>query len=322
MEPTSRKQFDLESRCDDSNNPKHVTNVNELKLYHVLAKKSSIVNGDGYMCSKTKVTITTHTTFFGNQYDKRLIESVTVSPESCNEMVRTKLCEQQPMNCIAEDHCRYDGEPTVRYSWLASLTFEGFHCAIWKKSIISNSMERKLFASANSACLPADNYCQMGHNVIVWKQTIVHKCPYEYIQTAIFYNISKLFISKESSIVVQALAFKRECGLEITETAEGLYLTENNSSLLLKKYSGSIATEFNYFKLVIADTNYQLFQTKSHYYSELLKVLCVLYKTQLSLRRNMQQDFFPLFEYNNVLILNNENGLITVPDCFNVSLNT
>jgi hypothetical protein len=306
--------------CKTSNGSQSYNNSIPTVPYHLLAKLSTTINGEGVMCSKTKLIITTHTTFFGNTFSDRNLEPQNVSAQECHEMVQTKMCVKNRMNCVESGACKYNGEPQVTYSWMASMAFDTFHCTISNKRLLSNRADLKILSDSSSSCRAQDLFCQIGNNVVIWNTKIVNVCPYEYIQQADFYNLSNIFVSEKSAIVLQYVAKVNECQMNLLQTAEGLFLTEDPKALGLVDHTNSTAHEFSYFKFAMADANFHQFESRNNLFSYLKDILCVSYKTQLSIRRNFESDeFYPLFDFTNILVLQNVDGLITVPDCYKVN---
>ncbi len=66
--------------------------------YHILNKKSNVINGKGWKCSKKYSIITTWTDWLNNKRQAEVYEDL--SREDCLEMIRTKMCDKEKCSVI------------------------------------------------------------------------------------------------------------------------------------------------------------------------------------------------------------------------------
>ena len=108
--------------------------------------------------------------------------------------------------------------------------------------------------------------CKTSDSVIIWHPDVIHKCPFEYVQSGSFIYEDNLLIDRNQSILFQVINTETACDIEMLVTSEGLYLTNNTKALKLPNANSDVKL-INDFMLAETDFN------KEQQYIQLLNML-------------------------------------------------
>ena len=68
------------------------------------------------------------------------------------------------------------------------------------------------------------NFCILHDSPIIWKNEIIHKCPFNQIGTAMFERISNIILSHSKNFLFQLNGNEHHCGETLYLTEEGIYV--------------------------------------------------------------------------------------------------
>ena len=72
---------------------------------NLMEKSKYLIDGFGYSCSRSKITIKTFKNFFGNENSIKDIKIESMDREDCMAMIISKKCHYQVMTCQG-DSCQ------------------------------------------------------------------------------------------------------------------------------------------------------------------------------------------------------------------------
>ena len=73
--------------------------------FNLLERSLYLINGFGYACSKTKITVKTKMSFFGSEDSYRDERRESIDKDECLAMVISKKCQNQKLSCD-RDRCQ------------------------------------------------------------------------------------------------------------------------------------------------------------------------------------------------------------------------
>ena len=114
--------LDFEQTCINDKNAPKVYNPGK---FNILEKNLYLINGNGYVCSRLKITIITKTYFFGGKESFKNEIRENIDRGDCLAMVISKKCQHYSMVCD-KDRCQSIVEPKIEHVWLKDLTFHSY----------------------------------------------------------------------------------------------------------------------------------------------------------------------------------------------------
>lgn len=111
---------------------------------HILNQRTNMISGIGHQCKKQKIKITTYKSFLRYETNTREITNVDLTKEDCFDMLITKRCEHQIMQC-ENDNCFYNKDPEIAYQWMVPLEFTSYICEISTRPIDGEKEDSILF---------------------------------------------------------------------------------------------------------------------------------------------------------------------------------
>ena len=301
--------------CEVQNQQPFTVEVNTL----IVDEMSYKLYGDGYACRKKRIDIekTFHWYFAKSQIINEL--EVIMSRIDCDIMIQTRKCEGKQMNC-SDSYCAYDGKPESHFSYGQTNTFTGYSCQFDKLLIHSNDLNRKIFSDSQSSCLAHDLYCVSKGLTIIWSQDIIHECPFQFIKQAYFNMSDNIWTSDKERLLFQTTRKLKFCNTYFFETTEGFYLVPGNITINLPKVDKEIKSMHH---LILSDIDYKELTNAKR--SRLLsnkinENLCKTLKMVLTVFEKQHNKYLTINDITgNEMVLFNNDGLILIADCVNIS---
>ncbi|RNA39860.1 hypothetical protein BpHYR1_010377 [Brachionus plicatilis] len=94
----------------------HDTAETQNKEYFMLEKRDNVIEGYGYICTKSRITVKTWKNFWNIPKKLREEQKLIVSKEQCQIMVLSKKCEDQELSC-ENNICNSINEPEEKYEY-------------------------------------------------------------------------------------------------------------------------------------------------------------------------------------------------------------
>ena len=191
-------------------------------LLFVYTKLHNLVNGEGYQCRKNKITRTYTMTFLGEKHVDYKNNRVPLTAEDCWEMVRTRKCNNLPMDCNGKS-CHLDEEPVEKYEWWRTVIIENFTCEFTARIIEAEKTDDPIFTQK---CRPIDLWCLLKDSTIVWTNDIIHDCPFKFIYMHVFFNLfDNVLVDSDNHLALQVTHEETLCGETLCNRRRPLYST-------------------------------------------------------------------------------------------------
>ncbi|CAF1130697.1 unnamed protein product, partial [Brachionus calyciflorus] len=202
----------LPESCHSFNNLVDETN----KEFFMLDKRDHIIEGFGYMCTKTKIIVKTWKNFWNQPRKIREEVEILVSKEECLVMVLSKKCENHELIC-ENDLCKLIMEPEEKFEYFSDYVSSTFHCYMYKRMIFGNDLNKKIF-NGNMGCFPNDYFCINFPRTYVWDKSIINECPFFLIRKEKFNISNSIAYSTNSNLLFQLTEriYHKKCNLNIT----------------------------------------------------------------------------------------------------------
>jgi hypothetical protein len=288
------------------------------KEVSILEEMTYQIYGDAYTCKKIRI----EAVYRWNWYftSSKSVEQITedVSKDECKNMVESRQCEKMNMTC-GDSHCSLDVKPNPYFAYAKTLKFFGYICEINKVLLYSNNYNKKVFSDATSACLPADLYCKTKDLTIIWDESILHDCPYQFIKQLKLNISDNIWSSDDERLVFQSTKRSLKCNITMFETTEGFYLTTDK----LPKLTKSDRELKTLHHLILADSDYkELVNMKriSKINKQISENQCRAIKMIINIYNKLHNKYLIVQDANgNEIVLFNNDGLILVAECLNVN---
>jgi hypothetical protein len=278
------------------------------------------VKGKGIECQKEVIGITWSKTWSGYEQRKEEIINIQLSKRECIDMYENMRCEDGKMTCENDNNmCTYSGMPKDDYSFWYTKTGRGVRCKVTSRVISAKTLETKLF---NTECRPRDLYCRLKYSTIYWDSSILHECPFNFIE--ILYNVS---ITKDIAyhdttgmafqIVNMTKKYDSVCKTEaIFQTSEGLFLTRHLGPDSTRRFSHSKTHKLKEMhEVIIAEADgekYRNYKEQVHIQNE----MCENFRNNLHHIKSKQDGFYKIDDYLGVShILYVDSNIIMIPSC-------
>lgn len=288
-------------------------NLSKSLEFSILTRNRHLVYGKGYQCRITEKDYSFTKTFFGNEYTSTFERHITVTRAECELMVKTKKCKETVMNCDGEN-CVVEFVPTYEHSWLRTINKRGYICVVNTRVINGDSKSSKLFESQIHPCTADLLECRMLDSIIIWESSIIHDCPYQYVDTMIFnYSVNSQTLLFNDKLLVQLEGdWFFDCNMQLIKSTEGFYLTRYTKAKGLQKAleTPSLASSFS-----LSENDLISFENRVKIL-KLEKRFCLMLLTVVNTVRDDGIKIFNIFdrEGNDLVLVNNE-GVIFVPQC-------
>lgn len=129
---------------------------------------------------------------------------------------------------------------------------------------------------------------RLHDSTIIWNNDIVHKCPYEYVQSGTFQIIDNVLIVRKQNLLFQLTSTTTACDMNVFTTAEGLFLTYDSKALNLTKAINDIKI----IDLILAEQDFYKEDLYSSFASSYQKTkFCYLYSSIITLFSKMNDQF-------------------------------
>ena len=319
---------DLNAICSESKNFDE-TKLKTVKEILLLNKLHHEVYGVGYRCKAFMANMTCTYSYFWQENGCPLTQwsPIRLTSEDCWNMVREKRCRlesnevtfDKKLNCDNLGNCAVEVIPTEEYHWGSTIKRRAYKCSMQLLTIIADSEKEGIYI--NNACKPLDFKCNMGYEIIVWNSTILHKCPYEIIDTNLSYEFTenKYFVSKKDNLLFEITAVSKICEVEMYETNEGIYIA-NMSSLDTLNRLGVKLNEGNHFanKVLLSNIDYNGYK-ELRWLKQIDDKLCRLYESMLWMLLNNNGKYLRLTNNKGLsVIFQSDLGRIYLLDCIDI----
>jgi len=146
----------------------------------VFTKELNSVFGKGFECIQTRKFKKFTETIILNRFEVEWYEQITLTDLDCSKMVKYKQCgkSKNKMECDNNNLCSFSEAINPEYSWGQSIVKAGDVCIFKERDIIAEDKNSYLFGTE---CKGTDLHCQVGDSMIIWSDSIVHKCPFRRI---------------------------------------------------------------------------------------------------------------------------------------------
>ena len=321
------KAFDVDFNTHRKNNTKFGLTF--------LTKITNQVNGIGYQCKMEKVIFTTFQNIFGSKSKDQTTENVVLSPKSCWEMIISGACKDKQMKCDGKS-CKYTAKFELSYVWLETRKYEDYNCETHERILTAKNENDPILGNIDgtNSCKSSELFCYKLDYIVVWKQDIIHKCPYEVITLKenslwndhrenefVFAervgNSSNVgVLSAVNNLYFSLTTVEWVCNTLVVSTNEGIYLTSIHNGKNFRKHAIGLK---DISDLALADKDYTTFQDSI----EKLKIyesFCYLLMNTIKVFSMHQNEYISLLDRNGknmVLYATNEN--IYVPHCIDIS---
>ena len=208
-------------------------------------------------------------------------------------------------------------EPEVEYSYFGPpRKFVSYHCHVYKRIIIGNSLVQPLFINTESRCWPEDLFCSIQENMIIWEKDIIHSCPFFLIRSINVTIIDSMVLGE--TLMFQITNKQNSCGLNIMSTTEGLYLTLDPQGTKLETSNIELDMK-THFMLAEVDYKFEaLLRIIDNYNNKIENQICNLLKDKLTLLANYT--YLTLNDENNVArVIFKDNGELIITTCVDIS---
>jgi hypothetical protein len=303
------KSCHLDDKALDRNYFRYESKANLTILY----RSKHLVYGKAYQCRETIITYT---------YYKNLFSGVeTTTPEEkhtnlrrsdCEYMVRTKRCGTEIMDCdMSDTYCQKTIKPVAEFSRFTNLVKQGRYCSVNVRQINADSPTSKLYSSALSGCRVNDLECTFSDSIIIWDQSVIHPCPFEYLDRKEFKTWGGNKVTTEK-LLFELIGTFEACNMTLHKTNEGLYMTlDPNAGLLPRAIKTPEIASF--WALGELDNHRWDYKKKL---IELEKRICTNFLSSINVAKLGPNGYFSVIDVNgNELILLNEDGTIFIPQC-------
>jgi hypothetical protein len=117
----------------------------------------------------------------------------------------------------------------------------------------------------------------LGNNVVIWTNEIIHSCPYNYIETIEFSVEKDVYFSDSARLALRRISITKECGFDMIETAEGLYLSINDT---VKSYIDELMDINKIDDLILSEIDYNQYASEFTSYKILNQLMCTMFRMQ------------------------------------------
>jgi len=282
----------------------------------LLGKSINKISGKAYQCKVVKYERTWSVGFFGKQFrsDESSIE--ILSADECWNLVHNKKCNKNNMTCDDNDHCRFEGFPKDRYTWLRTFTDTFSHCYFSPRMIAESNENSRIFTDS---CKVKDFYCILGDSVVVWNKEVIHSCPFKRIAFGTFDSFGIYFKEKTLKLGFQFKRFETHCGTEFILTTEGLYLAPLTPRLPVFDSFDSFSDTRGIIDLALADEDFRAFELLEDERMILLRE-CNIFSSMVKIFSVMEDLFLRFRDFKNYeVILYSKGGQVYKPKCVKIS---
>ncbi len=198
------------------------------KEYAVMSKSHDIVSGYAIQCSIKKHIKRMTMSFFGMRYTETDVSYEQMPKEECHIMSKTKQCKGKTMICPLPSRCKYIPQITADYKWFSTTTVTEYECHITPRTLSAKKLDDNLFGTM---CKAKDLYCRLDDSIMVWDESVMHKCPFsKIVQMEFKFNIENaVAYNMTEKLLFQLLPVEKHCETDMIPTQEGLYLIDISS---------------------------------------------------------------------------------------------
>ena len=312
QEFNQQMSLDLNNACKPH---KLVINNTNQFVGRIVTKDSNIIDGVGHRCRKVLQIVDTEESFWGFRSALVTEKTIKLTPGECDIMIKTNKCEGHVMDCM-DERCTYKAELNYQYSWWSPLHFKFYSCQVEKVHVIGQRRNSSLFQDKD--CKYDNFFCERYDSIIIWNESVYHKCPFSLVTKANISVNDNLFLT-DTNLLFQIIKEETYCDTKMYLSSAGLYLIDDKSNLTLNSFKSIKMVE----NLLIADSDYKDFVLNEKNARVLENIYNMLCHTSLSLLKfflKFDDEFFILHGLNNdFAIFYSNNGRMYVPRCSSLS---
>ena len=287
-------------------------------LFTILAKSNYHTYGNGFKCVVNKIIVTTRKGLFGHLYTWRNVEPIILNQYECQVLVASNKCYGNNMTGGA-GHWRFMNEPVTDHYWLQTLDYQINQCNVYKVTILGDQLDKKLFKNAQNNCLPENLHCIVDKSTYIWDKSIVHKCEYARIKEVLLYFENDLAIG--NNLLFKIIRKEKHCEIDMFSTTEGLFLVRYDAK---NKWPDSLIDISIEHEVMLADLDkktFNVFQILAKISDKINKKACEIWQNQLNEFTRWKDEFIKIKNSDDKeIILYNNNGILTVPECIMINL--
>jgi hypothetical protein len=174
-------------------------------------------------------------------------------------MVNSKRCViedanlNKRMKCDANG-CSYEDNLEPKFNWLSTNYLNAYKCVFHKVSILAKTNISEIFNEGK--CKANEFKCMINKEMMVWKSSVIHECPYEIIKLKGKFNkTNNYLINYYDNILLETTTSIFQCGTVIFKTNQGIFVTYETNKEQLNKFNLSESNIDNALinKLLIAN---------------------------------------------------------------------
>jgi hypothetical protein len=264
------------------------------------------------MCSKTKITVTTHKNWKNQKLSVRSQTIEKLSRSECLALYISKNCERQLMTGT-NNYYKSILEPEVEYSYFGPpRIFVSYHRHVFKRHIVGSSLTQPLYLNADSRCWPEDLYCQIQENILIWENDIIQKCPFFFIRQIPVTIIGNIIIG--DNLLFQITNKQQACDVHIMSTTEGIYISLDLRATQLKTSNIELDMKTHFMLAEIDFRIESILRIFDKLNNKIETQICTIIKDKLMHMENYT--FISLNNKNNIdRVLLKDNGELIVTNC-------
>ncbi len=267
--------------------------------------------------------------FLGLIKRETIEEWVPLDMVQCIEMKQKHICadSRNKLSCN-QDSCIYPIKKKTKNdyiaAWMHTKTYHEVECELRQDTVSSSSLESHVYVTnqkEHHSCKISDFKCPTRTGIMIWSEDIVHRCPYEFVQTAYLTRKNNILLNIEEKKLYQIIDEKTICNHTRTyRTSQGFFITQDDAVVLLpqatvesKLINGFLVSEFDFH-------SNSLFMQMNKIVLTSNERLCQLFRAFANLYTRLDNEYFLFNDFNgNEAVLYASKGKIFVPDCAYVS---
>ena len=297
--------------------------------YFILKEKEYPYGGIAYHCQMKFISIHVSMNFLGLINRETIEEWVPLDMVQCIEMKQKHICadSRNKLSCN-QDSCIYPIKKKTKNdyiaAWMHTKTYHEVECELRQDTVSSSSLESHVYVTnqkEHHSCKISDFKCPTRTGIMIWSEDIVHRCPYEFVQTAYLTRQNNILLNIEEKKLYQIIDEKTICNHTRTyRTSQGFFITQDDAVVLLpqatvdsKLINGFLVSEFDF-------QSNSLFMQMNKIVLTSNERLCQLFRAFANLYTRLDNEYFLFNDFNgNEAVLYASKGKIFVPDCAYVS---
>ncbi len=301
--------FSCEIKTSSLNDEKFISQTNfKGEIWREEAYK---VRGYIILCNRKMHTLSTWRNFFGDKFKEIKIENALIGPNECKDMILTKKCGNQNMQCD-KNGCFFSPTLQGEFWWLSTSVVSSLECRYEKKKILQN--DEKIYG-----CHLNRLECITETNTYIWDKELFDHCPFRYVTSKVFNqvqnNVIKVNNGRQIFSIVDILKIEK-CPFEsIFKTNEGLFIVNSSTDHLVANNSILFEDNTQYTDLLLAEIDGNQYETVE-IQTQSLKENCIIVRDILNRIKYQKNAYEKILASQKEIIVYINDGLIFIPKCF------